>query len=465
MEYFIISFIVLLISYYLFKKVSGSLKLTQLNMISWIFYFNLIGQMFISSVLIVNGLDDHYVINKIANQDSLLYGYLTIQYSMIMIPLGMLTVVYLFRYKYNTNIFQKYVHSEIKPLLSIKDSYIRYPLYVLSLICILSVLYVLTKLDTIPIAAIIQGAGAEALGLIRQENSRGFQGNVYIRNIFALGLTPIVSYIAFAYYKMTKSKFDMVWFLSLAIATCLILTYNIAKSPLIFYLFGFLFLNILINGSVKKSTFYSFIGIILFLLIIIYIVISEVTDPASFFDIDSGILGRVLFSQAAGLYSIFDIFPKQVDFLGFSSMSSLINDIFNLQDSERSARIVMQYMFPSKVNAGTAGVMNSLFVAEAWANFGLVGLLIAPFYVGMFLQAIFMFFITSKKTPLLLGIFAFLSYRTPIVGGFNEFIYNITLIVLLIVFGGIVIGSLMLKDIYKNRKVTKLKIVSEENTI
>lgn len=450
MEYLLISFFVLIISFYLFKKVSGSLKLTQLNMISWIFYFNLIIQMFISSILIVNNLDNHYIINKISNPDSKLYGYLAIQYTMIMMPLGMLAALYMFGYKHNNRLFSNYVYSDIRPLLSIKDSYIRYPLYLLTIICTLSVLYVLSKLETIPIAALIQGAGSEALGVMRQEASREFQGNVYVRNIFALGLTPILAYVAFAYYKMTKTKFDFFWFITLMVSSILILTYNVAKSPLIFFLFGFLFLNILINGSVKRSTIYTFFGIVFSLLIVIYILIANVTDPSIFFSLNSGIFGRILFSQAGGLYASFDIFPDKVDFIGFSSLSSFVNSFFDFNDSERSSRIIMEYFFSRAVSEGTAGVMNSLFIAEAWANFGLLGLLIAPFYVGFLIQLLFLFFLKMPKAPLLLGIFAFTSYRSAVVGGFNEYIYNPYYLLIFIVFISIYIVGKVLKTIKKN---------------
>jgi hypothetical protein len=424
MEYLLLSTIVLFLSYYLFKKVSGSLKLTQLNMISWIFYFNLLLQMFLSSILIVNNLDDHYIINKISNVNSILYGYMAIQYTMISMPFGMLCAVYLFGYKHNRNIFQKYMYDDIRPLLTIKDSYIRYPLYLISILCILSVLYVLFKLEKIPLIEIMQGAGVEALGILRQDNSRNFQGNIYIRNILAIGFTPIVSYIAYAYYKLTKSKFDLIWFLILVFFTFLIFTYDIAKSPFIFYLFGFLFLNILINGSIKKSTLFIFMGAILITLIGVYVVVSGLTEISSFVSINSGIFGRILFGQSVGVYAALDIFPNQVDFIGSSSISQFMNSLFDANNSERSSRIIMEHMFSSKIKAGTAGAMSSLFIAEAWANFGLIGLLISPFYVGFLIQLLYLILLKLPKTPLFLGFFTYFSYRSAVAGGFNEYLYN-----------------------------------------
>jgi len=274
--YTLISFTILLLSYYLFKKVSGSLKLTQLNMISWIFFYNLILQSFIASVLVINNIDNHYLINKIQNGETTrLYGWLAVQYTMIMLPLGMLLVVNLFGFKTNQRLFNNYVHSPIKPSLSFKDSYTRYPLYILYIISILSVLYVMATLKTIPLSGMLQGLETEALSGLRQEASREFSGNTYIKNIFALGLTPILSYIAFAYYKMTKKRTDLTIFIALFVSSFFILTYNIEKSPFISYLIGFMFLTILINGSVKKKTLFIVLGLIVGLLVVIYFVMVD----------------------------------------------------------------------------------------------------------------------------------------------------------------------------------------------
>ena len=448
--YLLISITALVVSFVLFKKVAGRLKLTQLNMISWLFFYSLIIQSFIASVLIVHNIDNQYMINKLNDENSRIYGWLAVQYTLIMMPLGMLFVVRLFGYKHNNRIFQKYVHSDIVPFLSIKDTYIRYPLYLLSFIAVLSVIYVMLMLKTIPITGIIQGLSSEALGLLRQSASRGFPGNEYVKNILALGLTPILAYISFSYYKMTKSKFDLIWFFILLIVTFLILSYNIAKSPFIEFLLGLLFLNILINGSIKKKTLFIFFGSALLMFVFLYFVISKVTDFSLLFSYNHGIGGRVLLTQAAGNYLSFDLFPNTVEHIGFSSMSGLLSSILDVTYVERSSRLLMENYFHSRIVAGTGGVINSLFIAEAWANFGLVGVLIAPFYVGVVIQTLFMFFLTMPKTPLVLGLFALFSYKGGVMGGFNNYIYNPGFTILALIFVLVYFTGLFFKQRKKN---------------
>ena len=449
MIYTFISLFILALSFYLFKKVSGSLKLTQLNMISWVFFYNLIMQSFIASILVVNNIDNHYLIGKIYHEDSRLYGWLAVQYTMIMMPLGMLFTVHLFGYKKNNRVFQQYVHAPIVPLLSMKDSYIKYPFYLLSIISILSVMYVFYNLKHIPLSGILHGLSGEMLAGLRQEASRDFSGNTYIKNIFAIGLTPILSYIAFSYYKMTKSKFDLIIFVLLFISSFFILTYNIAKAPFVQYILGFIFLTILIKGKINKKVLIVFFVLLLTLLIVMYYLLANATG-IPFFDLfgyNSGIVGRIILSQAAGTYLSFDMFPSSHDFIGFSSVSNFINQIIGIESSERSARLLMMHYQSNAFQAGLAGVINSLFIAEAWANFGLTGVLFAPFYVGMIIQTLFMFFLTLPKTPLLLGLFTYFSYRGSVTGGFNDYIYNAGYIVTIIFFIWIYTNALMLKKI------------------
>ena len=454
--YTLISFTILLLSYYLFKKVSGSLKLTQLNMISWIFFYNLILQSFIASVLVINNIDNHYLINKIQNGETTrLYGWLAVQYTMVMLPLGMLLVVNLFGFKTNQRLFNNYVHSPIKPSLSFKDSYTRYPLYILYIISILSVLYVMATLKTIPLSGMLQGLETEALSGLRQEASREFSGNTYIKNIFALGLTPILSYIAFAYYKMTKKRTDFTIFIALFVSSFFILTYNIEKGPFVSYLIGFMFLTILINGSVKKKTLFIIFGLIVGLIVGMYFALAG--SGLSFwhlFHYNGGIVGRIILSQAAGTYLSFDLFPHVIDHIGFNSISGFMNTFLGVDTSERSARLLMMHIAPKAVELGLVGVVNSLFIAEAWANFGLLGVLVAPFYVGVVIQTLYMFFLTMPKTPLLLGIFTYFSYRGSVTGGFNDYIYNAGYLVIITFFIWVYFTGLLLKQ-SKRGKIEK----------
>src|SRR6056297_1674105 len=105
--YVLVSVIVLAISALLFRRVAGSLSPTRINMISWIFYFQLLAQSLIGSVLAVNGWDDHYILGRVQPQ-ARLYGWMAVQYTMIAMPLGMLLVLYHNGLRSNRRLFERY---------------------------------------------------------------------------------------------------------------------------------------------------------------------------------------------------------------------------------------------------------------------------------------------------------------------------------------------------------------------
>lgn len=442
--YTIISIATLIISIYFFKKVSGSLSLTKLNMISWIFYVPLILQSFVASVIIINGWDDHYILNSVG-PDVRMYGWIATQYTLLALPLGMLLSLWLVGLKTNKKTFSNFTNKPIVSSLSKRDTFVKLPLHIVSVLSVGAVAYTFYTIGYIPFFQVFSGSDDLALSLMRQEVHREFPGNVYVRNVLALTLSPLLSYVAYSYWRKTSSKIDFYWFAVLFVSSVFIVTYNLAKAPLIYYFLGFVFLKVLIDGRIKlKYLLFSFASFFV-LIVILYLTVTSVTDASILFSINSGIGGRVFLSQAAGLYLSFAYFPSYNDFIGLGSLSSLLSSAFGIDYIDRSARIVMALFRPSAVEEGVAGVMNSLFIGEAWANFGLFGVIFAPIYVGFFIQTLFLFFLKSRKTPILLGSFAYFSYRMPITGGVNDFFYNPGMIIILFIFLNIYFLSLLLK--------------------
>lgn len=432
MFYLLVSLLILFISFKLFKKAAGSMQLTKLNMISWVFYFNLVIQSYFAAVMVVNKVDDHYLINKIYYESSRFYGWLAVMYTMLAMPIGMIFINLFFKDKMST-LISKYAQKPIISLFSIKDSYIKFPLYILCALSILSILYVFSCLPEIPILKAIKGnASALELAGLRAGASRGFTGNQLIKNIFGLTLTPILAFIFYSYYKKTLLKKELVIFLIMFLFSFLILTYNLEKSKFVFFLLGFMFLKVLIDGSIPKKSLIYFGSSTIILIIIAYLKITQTTDVLWLFsNYNSGILGRVFLSQAGGTYLMFDYFPRVYDFIGINSLSSILSVVFDLDHSDRAARLVMLKANPDF--AESAGVMNSLFIGEAWANFGIIGVIIAPLYVGAVIQTLFRLLLSLKKTPIILALLVYFTYNSSVTGGFNDYFYNMGYLILALI--------------------------------
>lgn len=422
------------------------MSLTKLNMLLWIFYFDFFIQVFFSALIVVYNVDDHYMISKINDPEARVKGFYSLMYMMIFFPVGLNLVNLFFNFSAK-NEYSKYLEKPIMPSISYGDSYIKVPLYLFSFVSFLTILYTFYTLRSFPILKMFSGADSLLLATMRADAKSGFEGVAVIRNIFGLVLTPVLCYISYAYYKYSKRRSDFLWFIVMAILSVLILTYNLEKSPVVFFLIGFVFLKVYIDGSVSKKTLMVIGAVCLAVIILFYTFLSvsfSVNDMGNF---RQGILGRILLGQSTGVYLTFDTYPNVQDFIGVKSLSQNFLDFFGLQQEDRSSRILMERYNPRAVTVGYAGVINTFFIAEAYANYSLLGLIISPLYVGMIIQCLYIFFVRGKKSPIMLGLFAYFSYSGSISGGINEYIYNPKIVLLVLIFGFVYSLAFQLKKI------------------
>lgn len=416
--YLMFSLLSFLLSFYFFSKASGSLSLKKINMISWVFWYALIIQSFIASILIVYHIDGHYGVDKLAFDQSRIYGWIAVQYCMVFLPLSMwLTLVFTRRKVNNNSVLNNYIESKINSVITEKDKVYRSVLYFLSIFCVLSVLYSYLSVGMYPFQGYITGMN---IAVLRQEVGRGFSGIVYIKNIFGLILTPILSYVFYCYYRLYREKSDLFFLIIMTFFSVCAVTFDYAKSPLAFYFLGFFFIKVMLGDNINYFKLLKYFILILIMLTLFYVITGfdgDLTDLFSSYN--SGIIGRLVISQAFGTYLAFDLYPFVYDHIGFASLTDLFGE-----SRERMAREIMLSINTQGIEDGTAGVINTLFIAEAWANWGVLGVAFSVIWVGIVIQLIYSAFIYSKKNPLNLGIYAYLCYKLPLTGGVNEFIYN-----------------------------------------
>ena len=123
------------------------------------------------------------------------------------------------------------------------------------------------------------------------------------------------------------------------LASFLILTYDLSKAPFIQFVFGFIFVTVLIKGKLKLGTLVRFGIIGVFALFIFYAVL---LDNQDLFSLNKGPLGRIFLGQAMGTYFSFYLFPYKYPHIGFSSISNYISNIFDMEHSERAGRYIME---------------------------------------------------------------------------------------------------------------------------
>ncbi|MBS4190234.1 oligosaccharide repeat unit polymerase [Bacillus sp. FJAT-49705] len=415
--------IVSILSIMLFKRVSGSLALTKPNLVSLVFYYSLFVSSYIGSLLIVLDIDHYYMINKLDHESSRYIGFAAVSFVMVVLPLTMLGVSKLANFNAKRE-FADYLKKPVANTFNQKNEF--YLLFLgISIISMLAVAYTLLKTNQVPLFELLKG-NFDELGKLRIDAARNFNGNVLIRNIFAIALTPLLSLIAYVYTVKTKQLKWFFLFLALFGSAILISIYDLSKSPIFFYIIMFIFVRIYIGKTVLtrgKIIALSAIGAVA--IVFMYVFIQGVKDIDAFLSYSSGPIGRIILAQIAPTFLHFDIFGDSIPFLHGSSLPSIITGWFDVEQV-RSARLVMANVFPNRIADGTGGVLNTLFIAEAYANFGYLGVIFGTIYVGIFVQLLYIIFIRLPKNPIFLCLFIYFSINIPrtLVGGFADFLFN-----------------------------------------
>ena len=419
--------IVFILSTLLFKMAGETLSLTKLNMVSYIYYyfiaFNLLG-----GSLVYIGLREHYLIQKVRIPATFDTTYGFIAYTAIAFPLVLLIV---------KKVIQMFNGKKVKSFIDSPTYYnssrmnTQAVVIILTFVCLLSIVYVFYKMGFIPVLEMFRGRD---LNLLRQMASRFFSGNQYIKNVVMLQLTPMLSYYAYIHFRVEKGKTWTVLFIVLALCSVVAVTYDFAKSPIITYIIGFYLIECILGNIRNKKRFYTLAVAVVVIILFLYVGVMGYRD--NLLNIYRGPIGRVLFTQIATLFLHVEAFPLRHPFLNGASFNSWMSFIIPGAEGLRSGRVVMTIYNAAGVENQTAGVMNTLFIGEAYANFGTAGVLIAPVLFGIII-GIFAYVLPGmKKRPsvVLLYVEMMLLFVTIVEGGFIDIIYNFTSIFYVVMF-------------------------------
>ena len=433
---YIIAISIIGISAYLFKKASGTLKINLINVSSFTFYI-LMAFEFIGITLVYLGFRDHYLIRKITDNNVINITYWSMAYTMIILPIVMILAnKFVFKIK---DIKEVYIDN-IKKEVALESEERQKRIFILVtiglIICFIATIYVFYCIGYIPTLKLFDSNFDFATARIN--SSRFFDGNIYVKNIIMLIITPLLSYVAYIYMKTTKENKWKILFVLSFILSIIVKTYDFSKSPVIYYICFFFIIEILLGKTFKLRKIIPYITIAVIIIIIFYTVIMGY--EGKLFSLSSGPIARIIMGQASTLFLHFQAFPNQIDYLGGHSFPPFTKVLFGEGEYDiRSGRSVMELYNPTAVENGTAGVMSTVFIGEAYANFGYIGLFIAPIIVGMIFSSILCLYLKSKKTPLNMVLYleCFITFTTVLNAGFIDFFYNIQFFVILIVIFGL----------------------------
>jgi oligosaccharide repeat unit polymerase len=461
--YLLISLVILFISYRLFRKASGTLDVRKINISSFVF-FSLFIMTFIGSLQIQYGLiADGYV----PENDSLrTYGWMIVMYALIAVPIGMLIACRLFKVNSMREFISQYNSSPLYFRDNSWESSFKHSQYLFSLLSIFTVIFIIYMHgERTPLFHLLLGSqDYMEMGMLRHESGfANIEYGEYMRIVIAplAAFSSVFAYSAYCYVKSMKKKMDIIWLTFMVIFSLLINTYALVKNPIIYWLLGFIVVHILIEERVSFKfilmsalVFIGFIGLSTIFIqgaredIDIVDLLSVVTVSAEVF------ANRITYGQLFGTYLSLDIFPDTLPHIFFSSTGNFIHQLLNLPFSPDYGRLIMSIWRP---DWPTAGHCTTYFMGEAWANFGLIGILVAPFWVGFIIQAFHIGLLRLKKTPFNVALYGFSFTIIPIMTGFQGFYYPEGFIEYFIIVALIYASALIIKSIGSPQSISGVR--------
>lgn len=462
--YIFISFLILMGSYYLFKKASGSLDIRRLNMGSYVFY-HLLAMTFIASIGILYHLEPEGYVPEDASLR--LYGWMSVMYTMIMVPVGMLIACMILKVKSMKILLSQYQSSPLESQFTLSENSFKLTLYFFSGLSVLAVGYVVLSQEVIPLFVLMSGSDDYMqLAWLRGSSGLRMEGHEFLRAFILLfaGFSSVMAFTSYAYWKKEKRFRPLVWFICMTLAAGFLITYDLVKGRILYFLIGLILTHIMISGKIKTKKAFILAMVFVFLMGVLTIFVQGVLQgtgkSANLLTILTvgveALWGRAVFGQLMCSYMCFDIFPDLHPHLWFSTTGRFIHKVLGLTYRPDYGIIVMSFFRPAMVEAGIAGHATTVFIGEAWANFGLLGILLGPLWVGFFIQLFYIFFLKLKKTPFNLALYVQFTILMPILSGVKGFYYPVWILqYLMLIFILLFVASILKSFPKKSFRVAK----------
>ena len=391
----------------LFKKAAGTLGVQRPNVITFV-YYAFVAQFLLPAVLEATGLARGYFSSRAVFDDSAIKAFYATYGAFVLLPLLVIVLqraMHIHPKKEGVMLFRR----PWKTVTDGSDSIIILGLFIggVAISIIFLGLVLLTNMPLIK--ALKAGVTGEELAIARHQWLWAEEKWVqYVRNIVGTWLAPMMALASFVYWLMHRSFARLALFLWLSVVACLFLLSSLAKGPIIFY---FLLPTAYVYGLFRGGFRGKQLGLLSLAMVaaavMLYFFTLRTSDLRA---IISVLLERVFFGQYSGTVLTFDMFPRLSPFLGWSSF--FVQGPWRLLGGEgiRYSVLLMQRYYPEGVVAERAGYMSTLFIAEGYACFGTVGILLSVFIVALWLTTFQWLWFRVRLQPLSIAFLALLTF-------------------------------------------------------
>ena len=287
---------------------------------------------------------------------------------------------------------------------------------------------------------------------LRSDMGSAFSGKYHWYRFFMRDLLLISCFALFAKYLIKPRLYSLVPLGLLFLVAAFSVLMASEKSPILWFIIGLVMVFFIVrnDGLVPMRAIFCLFCVVLILVGYMYIYIM---DAPSLFTATQRGLSRAITGQMVGTYHYLQIFPGQVDYLHGASFPNP-GGIFPWEPYRLTVE-VMHIVKPQLTDRGVIGSMPTFFWGEMYANFGYVGVVLPPVFLGIGIYWLSQ--MISRVPPSILTIafyvWLILHIRRLSTTGLGKFLVDIEFLLLALLLG--IIMTILGRGVihYRRRKI------------
>ena len=311
--------------------------------------------------------------------------------------------------------------------------------FLLILIFILSftsLFYYRSILGELPVIQIFFGGNDTIAAIARSDAGNNFSGKLHWFKFFISACSKLLFILVF--FSRHKNNFWKLFFYFILFYVAFVSIMNLNKAPIIDLIILLFVSGFFLKRKLKFKSI-VIIGLIIFISLISMYLFFMGQSHKSLLEIIQIISHRIFISQIAPFYW----YQEYKDIFGFLYGQSFPNPsgILPFENVSITTK-VYAYAYPERVKLGVVGSLPTVFYADWWSNFGLIGALFSMILIGFILQSldfILKQLIISKKSILIISFYIYVMfYMSSFVGtSYVGILFDFEIILISILFLGL----------------------------
>lgn len=274
--------------------------------------------------------------------------------------------------------------------------------YILFSFLVFSILVLLLYLNAVPKVAIFTlfSDGVVAASSARSSMANGFAGKYHWYSLIMHDLLNLITFCFYAAWLRSRYRRYLYLFLISLLFSVFTAIMAIHKAPLIWLLIGLFFVYTLcrFKGKIPVFSIMKLVAISILFLVMFYMYFMGTDTIAIAF---KALFSRAFTGGVAPSYYYLEYFPHEHDYLYGTSFPNP-GGIFPFTPYALTIE-VNDWKFPLLKEQGIVGSAPTIFWAESYANFGVAGVALIPFIVGVCLSFITHIVNKLENTPIKIG--------------------------------------------------------------